>query len=88
MFTSIYPVSLVSVPHFDVDLAIQNYIDFTVYFIEARKLDYGFFYNISPSIAMMVAIYIVDPLGINMLENQFLNNFGSTCDISYVINVG
>jgi hypothetical protein len=36
----------------------------------------------------MVAIYIVDPLGINMLENQFLNNFGSTCDISYVINVG
>jgi hypothetical protein len=37
MFTSVYPVSLVSVPHFDVDLAIQNYIDFNVYLLRPES---------------------------------------------------
>lgn len=69
MFTSICPVSLVSVPHFDVDLAIQNSLS------RLESFDYGFCYNILQCIAMMFAIYIVDPLGINMLENQFLNKF-------------
>jgi hypothetical protein len=78
MFTSIYPVSLVSVPHFDVDLAIQNYIDFTVYLLRPESSIMGSSIISRPSIAMLVAIYIIDPLGINMLENQFLNNFGST----------